>query len=67
MPASAKKAFALRVDPALYAAIERIAAAELRSTNAEIEVLLREALARRGVNVKAPVPARRGRPPKEES
>jgi hypothetical protein len=65
MPVSAKKAFALRLDPALYAAVERMAAAELRSANAEIEVLLREALARRGVSVKAPVPAKRGRPPKE--
>lgn len=67
MPGSSKKAFALRLDPALYAAIERMAAAELRSANAEIEVLLREALARRGVSVKAPVPAKRGRPPKEDS
>ncbi len=67
MPTSAKKAFALRLDPALYAAVERLAADELRSANAEIEVLLREALARRGVKPKAAVPARRGRPPKEES
>lgn len=67
MPASAKKAFALRLDPALYAAIERMAAAELRSANAEIEVLLREALARRGVTVKQSMPAKRGRPAKEES
>ena len=66
MPAS-KKAFALRLDPALYAAIERLAAAELRSANAEIEILLREALGRRGVTIKPPVRARRGRPPKEES
>lgn len=66
MPASAKKAFALRLDPALYAAIERLAADELRSANAEIEVLLREALARRGVKPKTAAPARRGRPPKEE-
>ena len=66
MSASAKKAFALRLDPTLYAAIERMAAAELRSANAEIEVLLREALARRGMTVKPPVRARRGRPPKEE-
>lgn len=67
MPTSAKKAFALRLDPALYAAVERLAADELRSANAEIEILLREALARRGMTVKPPVPARRGRPPKEES
>ena len=65
MPGSAKKAFALRLDPALYAAIERMAAAELRSANAEIEVLLREALARRGVRVKPPNPPKRGRPPKD--
>lgn len=67
MSASSRKAFALRLDPALYAAIERMAAADLRSANAEIEVLLREALTRRGMAVKPPVPARRGRPPKEES
>ncbi|WP_432768347.1 MAG: toxin-antitoxin system HicB family antitoxin [Sphingopyxis sp.] len=65
MPASTKKAFALRLDPALYAAIERLAATELRSANAEIEILLREALGRRGVATKPPVPPKRGRPPKE--
>lgn len=59
-----KKAFALRLDPALYAAIERLAAADLRSANAEIEVLLREALGRRGVKVPKPTPPKRGRPPK---
>ena len=63
MSTAARKAFALRVDPALYAAIERLAAAELRSANAEIEMLLREALARRGVAVKASEKPRRGRPP----
>jgi len=63
MSASPKKAFALRLDPALYAAIERLAAAELRSANAEIEILLREALARRGVAVKRSEVPRRGRPP----
>src|SRR3546814_9639623 len=67
MPASAKKAFALRLDPSLYAAVERLAAAELRSANAEIEVLLREALARRGVSVKQSDTPKRGRPPKKES
>ena len=67
MAAQSKKAFALRLDPALYAAIERLAAAELRSANAEIEVLLREALNRRGVSVKQSEAPKRGRPPKEES
>lgn len=43
-----KKAFLLRIDPALWAEIERLAAQELRSANAQAEYLLREALARRG-------------------
>ena len=60
-----KKAFALRLDPALYAAVERLAAQDLRSVNAELEVLLREALQRRGVKLPVPDPPRRGRPPKE--
>ena len=63
-PAS-KKAYALRLDPAVHAAIERLAAAELRSANAEIEVLLREALAARGIRVERSPTPRRGRPPKE--
>ena len=44
-----KKAFLLRIDPALWAAIERLAQAELRSANAQVEFLLRDALGRRGV------------------
>lgn len=55
----------MRLDPALHAAIERMAASELRSVNAEVEFLLREALARRGVKLSEPVARRRGRPPKE--
>jgi hypothetical protein len=43
-----KKAFPLRIDPVLWAEIERLAAQELRSANAQVEYLLREALARRG-------------------
>ena len=64
MPASAKKAFALRLDPAVHAAIERLAAAELRSANAQIEMLLREALQARGIDVRQSAPPKRGRPPK---
>ncbi|KQU47291.1 hypothetical protein ASG67_13525 [Sphingomonas sp. Leaf339] len=66
MSTAPRKSFPLRLDPALYAAIERAAAGDLRSINAEVECLLREALARRGVKLDAPVPARRGRPPKGE-
>lgn len=61
-----KKAYALRLDPALYAAIERSAAGDLRSVSAQIECLLREALARRGVKLAEPIRARRGRPPTEK-
>jgi hypothetical protein len=39
-----KKSFLLRVDPQLWAEIERLAAAELRSANAQVEYLLRDAL-----------------------
>jgi hypothetical protein len=59
-----RKAYPLRVDPALWLAVERCAAADLRSVNAEIEVLLREALKARGVKLKAPEPRKRGRPKK---
>jgi hypothetical protein len=62
----ARKAYPLRVDPALWAAIERLAATDLRSVNAEVECLLREALKGRGVKLGAPAPVRRGRPPKEK-
>lgn len=46
-----RKSFALRMDPALFNAVSRLASADLRSVNAEIEFLLREALARRGVRI----------------
>jgi hypothetical protein len=44
MASPEKKAFLLRIDPAVWAEIERLAAAELRSANAQVEYLLREAL-----------------------
>ena len=61
--AEPRKAFPLRLDPVLHAAVERAAAGDLRSVNAEIECLLREALARRGVKVGITEMPRRGRPP----
>ena len=64
MPQGNKKAFPLRLDPALYEMVERMAARELRSANAEIEVLLREALARRGIRLPQAEAPRRGRPKK---
>jgi hypothetical protein len=49
-----RKAFLLRLDPAVWSELERLAQSDLRSVNGEIEFLLREALARRGI-----VPKRR--------
>ena len=52
MASPGKKPFLLRIDPALWTEIERLAAAELRSANAQVEYLLREALrARMGKSV----------------
>ena len=45
---AARKPFLLRVDPAVLAAVERWAADDLRSVNAQIEFLLREALRKAG-------------------
>ena len=44
-----KKAFLLRLDPAVWADLERLAQSDLRSVNAQIEFLLRDALTRRGI------------------
>jgi len=62
-----RKPFALRLDPAIHDALQRAADADLRSVNAEIEVLLREALARRGVKVPVTKVPKRGRPPVRDS
>jgi hypothetical protein len=67
VPNPPKKAYALRIEPPLWDALERCAAADFRSVNAQIEVLLREALGRRGVKVAPPEERKRGRPPKEEA
>ncbi len=58
-----RRAFLMRVSPEVLAAVERCAAAELRSANAQVEVLLREALAGRGVKLEKPTPP--GRPAKD--
>ncbi len=51
---SARKSFLLRIDPALWAEVERLAQADLRSVNAQVEFLLRDALMRRGVRPRPP-------------
>lgn len=54
MASPGKKSYPLRIDPALWEQLQRLAANDLRSVNAEIEFLLREALARRGIRVTPP-------------
>ena len=41
-PMGPRKAFLLRIDPALFAELEKWAADEFRSVNGQIEYLLRE-------------------------
>ena len=45
---SERKPFLLRVDPALLDALQKWAADDLRSLNAQIEFVLRDALVRAG-------------------
>lgn len=60
-----RKQMLLRLDPAVHDALARWASDELRSANAQIEFLLRRALAEAGRLPGATGPlARRGRPPK---
>jgi len=44
-----RKAYLLRIDPGIWEQVERLAQAELRSVNGQVEYLLREALTQRGV------------------
>ena len=54
MASPGKKPFLLRIDPALWAEIERLAAQDLRSANAQVEYMLRDAVkARTGRSLKA--------------
>jgi len=54
VPVGDRKAYLLRIDPQLWDDIERLATAELRSVNGQIEYLLREALERRGITARKP-------------
>ena len=59
-----RKSILLRLDPAVHDALARWAADELRSTNAQIEFVLRRALSDAGRGVGAGQERRRGRPPR---
>jgi hypothetical protein len=50
-PGPERVPFPLRAEKRILDAVKKCAAADLRSVNAEIEVLLMEALARRGIRV----------------
>jgi hypothetical protein len=64
--ATERKTVLLRLDPAVYDALARWAADELRSTNAQIELMLRRALADAGRMPTEVSPVRRpGRPRKD--
>lgn len=56
----AKKAFLLRIDDKILAGIQRMADAELRSLNGQIEYLLKQILIKHGVKITDD-------PPSEES
>lgn len=65
--AGTRKGILLRLDPAVHDALARWAGDELRSTNAQIEFLLRAALTKAGRMPKdAGTIPRRGRPPRDE-
>ena len=65
---SERKSILLRLDPAVHDALARWAADELRSTNAQIEYLLRRALSESGRLPSRVGPMRRpGRPPGDGS
>ncbi|HTM57832.1 MAG TPA: hypothetical protein VL123_05395 [Candidatus Udaeobacter sp.] len=55
-----RKPFLLRLDPLVYDALQRWAAADLRSLNAQIEFVLRRALSENGRLPRALEKARKG-------
>jgi len=63
-----RKGVLLRLDPAVYDALARWANDELRSTNAQIEFLLRRALAETGrLPGEARAMRKPGRPPRDSA
>ena len=57
-----RKSFLLRIDPALWAELERWAQDELRSVNGQIEYLLRQAVQKRKHGGKAAPAVKTDRP-----
>ena len=65
VPGPERKSVLLRLDPSVHDALARWASDELRSTNAQIEFLLRRALREAGRGAAAGPLPKRGRPRKE--
>ncbi|HMR48529.1 MAG TPA: toxin-antitoxin system HicB family antitoxin [Arachnia sp.] len=63
-PKASRKQLLLRLDPAVHEALTKWAADDLRSLNAHIEKILRDALKSAGRDVKAAPIRRPGRPPR---
>jgi hypothetical protein len=62
-----RKNVLIRMDPGVYDALARWAADEMRSTTAQIEMVLREGLRRAGrLPSNTGAMPRRGRPPRKE-
>ncbi|MFO0881198.1 MAG: hypothetical protein U0840_28065 [Gemmataceae bacterium] len=59
----ARKAFLLRIDEKLLAALQRWAEEDLRSLNGQIEYLLRQLVTKRGTSLPEPPSEDRGDPP----
>jgi len=64
---SERKQLLLRLTPAVHSAIAKWAADDLRSVNAQIEVILRQALAEAGRDPQALPMRGPGRPPRSAS
>ncbi len=64
-PVAQRKSVLLRLDPSVHDSLARWAADELRSTNAQIEFLLRRALTDAGRGTSARPFPKLGRPRKE--
>ena len=64
-----RKNFALRISPDLYAALERWAADDLRSVNAQMEYLLSQSVKKAGrwKEAAAPEPAPDSAPPPDDA
>ena len=62
---AARKQYLLRIDPRLWVEVERWAADELRSVNAQVEFILREAVRQRRGELRKPTESDSSAPAEE--